>query len=516
MERAMGGMRLIDQFDRGADRFPDRAFLVDGAVRRSYAEVREASHRIAAALLRCGGRPGDRAAVLSANSATAFECVVGILRAGLIWVPLNPFNTADDHRQLIDQAGVRILFLQQELRGIAAALHDSCRDLRLLVAFDTLEMEEFAGRDEGPVDMERASDDIATMFSTGGTTGRAKLVCVSNRAWETMALSAQALVPANDPVHLVAAPMTNAAGGQALAYAPMGMTNVMLPRFDPQMVIDAISEHRATHLFLPPTAIYRLLSHPGAEQGDYRSLRYFTYASAPMAVDRLKQAVALFGPVMTSSYGQTETGLNAVYLPPEAVAAAVAEGDDGRLASVGRAGPAFRMAIFDDEGAPVAVGEPGEVVFRGNQIFSHYFEDPAATAASRPDGWHHTGDIGMLDAQGYLTLLDRRDDMILSGGFNVYPAKVEAVLLTHPAVQDCAVFGMRDPDWGQRVTAAVELRAGHQVAEQALLQWARGRLSGVNAPKQIVISAHLPRSPAGKVLRREARAQLMKSDGVVE
>jgi acyl-CoA synthetase (AMP-forming)/AMP-acid ligase II len=299
--------------------------------------------------------------------------------------------------------------------------------------------------------------------------------------------------------------MTHAAGGSALAYAAMGMTNVMLPGFDPQLVMEAIERHRVTHLFLPPTAIYRLLAHPDVRRRDYSSLRFFQCSSAPMSIVKLKEAVEVFGPVMINGFGQTETGLNGTVFPPAEIAAAVASGDDRRLGSVGRAGPLFRVEIMDDEGRLLPPETPGEIVMQSYQLFAGYYRNEAETLASRAGGWHHTGDIGMKDADGYLYVVDRKKDMIISGGFNVYPAEVERVVADHPAVQDCAVVGAPHEEWGELVTAVVELKAGRQATSAEIIAFCRERLSGVKTPKAVQFVAELPRSPVGKVLRRKVR-----------
>jgi acyl-CoA synthetase (AMP-forming)/AMP-acid ligase II len=507
-------MRVIDHFDRGAERFPDRACLVDAAGRRSYGEVRRSSHVIANALLRADLPPGAKAAVYSANAAISFECVLGILRAGLVWVPVNVRNTVSDSAFTLRACDVEILFYQMAFRDNAKALAAGCTSVRHLVCIDgndagTTGFDEFvAGCTAEAPEPDSTDDDVATLFSSGGTTGTAKAVMMTHRSWEAMSVGCQLLMPADDPVHLVAAPMTHAAGGSALAYAPMGMTNVMLPGFEPELVMQAIEQHRVTHLFLPPTAIYRLLAHPQVRRHDYASLRYFTYSSAPMSIEKLKEAVAVFGPVMTNSFGQSETGLLNTFLSPGEVASAVRAGNERRLASVGRATPLFRIEIMNDDGALMPAETPGEIVLRSNQLSLGYFKNPEETARARAFGWHHTGDIGVKDADGYFHIVDRKKDMIITGGFNVYPAEVERVIVDHPAVQDCAVVGLADADWGERVTAVVELKAGGVADAEELIAFCRARLSGYRTPKEVRFVDMLPRSPVGKVLRRKIREQI--------
>ena len=336
-------MRLIEHFDRGAERWPERAFLVDGEGALSYAAARASSHRIANALARAGFAAGTKAAVYSANAARSFECVMGIIRAGLVWVPINVRNSIEDSAFTLANCEVELLFYQQAFAENVAALRARHPGLRAIVCIDGSgpgSLAAFtAGCAELSPDVAQSPDDVVTLFSSGGTTGAPKAVMMTNRCWETMVLGCQVLLRAENPVHLVAAPMTHAAGGSALAYAAMGMTNVMLPGFDPVQVMEAIERHRVTHLFLPPTAIYRLLAHPDVRRHDYSSLRFFQCSSAPMAIAKLKEAVEVFGPVMINGFGQTETGLNGTVFPPAEIADAVARGDDRRLSSVGRAGP---------------------------------------------------------------------------------------------------------------------------------------------------------------------------------
>ena len=502
-------MRLIEHFDRGAERFPERAFLVDEHGSLSYAAARLSSHRIANALARAGFRPGAKAAVYSANAARSFECVMGIIRAGLVWVPINVRNSIEDSAFTLGNCEVELLFYQSAFADNVAALRARSPAVRAAVCIDGDGADSLAaftaGCAETSPDVPQGPDDVVTLFSSGGTSGLPKAVMMPNRSWEAMTLSCQILMRAENPVHLVAAPMTHAAGGSALAYAPLGMTNVMLPGFEPKLVMEAIGRHRVTHLFLPPTAIYRLLAHPDVRRHDYSSLRYFQCSSAPMSIARLKEAVEVFGPVMINGFGQTETGLNGTFLTAAEIASAVAGGDDRRLGSVGRAGPLFRVEIMDDDGRLLPPETPGEIVMQSYQLFAGYYRNEAETRASRAGGWHHTGDIGIKDAAGYLYVVDRKKDMIISGGFNVYPAEVERIVADHPAVQDCAVVGAPHAEWGEVVTAVVELKSGHAATADELIAFCRTRLSGVKTPKAVQFVAELPRSPVGKVLRRKVR-----------
>jgi acyl-CoA synthetase (AMP-forming)/AMP-acid ligase II len=251
--------------------------------------------------------------------------------------------------------------------------------------------------------------------------------------------------------------------------------------------------------------IYRLLDIPAIRQCDFSSLRYLLYGSAPMSVEKLKQAIDVFGPVLMGGYGQTEAPGTISFLRPEEHFVDGKLAPDERLSSVGRPSPLVRVEIFGDDNLPLTQGETGEICVRGDLVMKGYYNEPDKTAETIVDGWLHTGDVGHLDAEGYLHITDRKKDMIISGGFNVYPSEVEQVIWAHPAVQDCAVIGVPDDQWGEAVKAVVELNAGQTVTAEELIALCKSKLGSVKTPKSIDFVAALPRSTAGKVLKKELR-----------
>jgi acyl-CoA synthetase (AMP-forming)/AMP-acid ligase II len=503
-------MRLIDFFDKGAAIDPGRAFLVEGELTRSYAEAQAMTHRIANAFARDGIVPGTKAAVFSPNAARAFECVLGILRAGCVWVPVNVRNTVEDNVYVLNNLDVEVLFYDRRVTAQTRALLEGCPKITRAVclegeaphpSLDAL----IKGCGEVSQEVPRGREDLAVLLSSGGTTGAPKGAMMTNLSWEMMIAGAQQCLWSDHPIHLVAAPISHAAGGSALIFSAMGGTNVLLPGFEPVMVMQAIERHRVTHLFLPPTAIYRLLAHPDVRKYDYSSLKYFQYPSAPMAPEKIKEAMAVFGPVMTNGFGQSEAGTNITFFSPEDHVRILESGEERRLASVGRATLFNQVEIMDEAGNLLPPETPGEIVMRGDQLMAGYYNNPEETLRANAFGWRHTGDIGFKDAEGWVFLVDRKRDMIISGGFNVFPAEVEKAVLAHPAVQDCAVVGAPDEEWGERVTAVIELKPGATIDEAELLAFCRARLSGVMAPKAVEIWPELPRSPVGKLLRRKVR-----------
>ncbi|MGF6696903.1 acyl-CoA synthetase (AMP-forming)/AMP-acid ligase II [Paraburkholderia sp. MM5496-R1] len=357
-------------------------------------------------------------------------------------------------------------------------------------------------------------DDIVTLSGTGGTTGLPKGVMNTHRAFQTYFAQFMMAYPygVERPVNLAAAPMTHTAGMLSLPCTARGGTVVVLPKPDPALLLAAIAKHRVTEFFLPPTVIYRLLDIPGIESQDFSSLKCFLYGAAPMSVEKLKRAIAVFGPVMAGGYGQTEAPASISYLTPAEHFVDGKLAPDSRLSSVGRPNPLIRVEIMNDRGEIVPQGETGEICVRGDLVMKGYYKAPEKTAETIVNGWLHTGDVGHLDPEGYLHITDRKKDMIISGGFNVYPSEVEQVIWAHPAVQDCAVIGVPDEKWGEAVKAVVELNAGHSVSAEELVALCKEKLGSVKSPKSVDFIAALPRSTAGKVLKKDLREQYWQGE----
>lgn len=354
----------------------------------------------------------------------------------------------------------------------------------------------------------RGPDDVAIIKSTGGTTGRPKGVLQTHRMLEAMYRTIESCMPPRRaPVHLIVAPITHAAGAFAYPLMAHGARQILLGSAEPARILDTIERERVTYLFLPPTVIYRLLADPTVRGRDYSSLEYFIYAAAPMSTERLKDAIEVFGPVMAQCFGQAEVPMICTYLSPEEHVVGDDPGRARRLASAGKRTPAVDLAIMDDEGRLLPSGERGEVVLCGELVTPGYYCNSEASAEAAKFGWHHTGDIGYLDEEGYLYIVDRKRDMIISGGFNVYPSEIEQVIWSHPAVGDCAVIGVPHDEWGEAVKAVIELKPGMNVSEAELLTLCREKLGGIKAPKTIEFWCELPRSSVGKVLKREIRAR---------
>ena len=505
-------MRIIDFFDRGAAAYPQRTCLKDAHHAWSFAQTRRMTWQAARALRQAGLAPGDRIAVYSPNSAAAFAAVLSLFRAGAVWLPVNVRNPLPENIDYLRSNGCAALFFAARYAAEAETIRAALPGLRLVQCLDADPAggPAFAGwcaqQDAAPLDVDVATDQVAIIKSTGGTTGRPKSVLISHRNMATMVANFLALMPhAEPPVNLLAVPMTHGAGNIALALLTLGATLVFHERAEPGRILAAIASERVSTLFLPPTVIYSLLAHPDAQRHDYSSLRYLIYSAAPMSVDKLAEALALFGPVMAQAFGQTEAPLLCTFMGPQEHVLDDPAQLRRRLASCGRATPFTRVEIMDEAGRLLGPGEVGEIVVRGDLVMLGYRDNPAETEQASRFGWHHTGDVGLRDEAGYFYIVDRKKDMIISGGFNIFPSEIEQVLWSHPAVQDCAVVGVPDPKWGEAVVGIVELKSGHTPAGLDLAAFCRDRLGGMKTPKRFEFWPELPRSAVGKVLKREIR-----------
>jgi acyl-CoA synthetase (AMP-forming)/AMP-acid ligase II len=287
---------------------------------------------------------------------------------------------------------------------------------------------------------------------------------------------------------------------------PQVPTNVIVEKIDPLELMQAIETHRVTHLFLPPTALYAMLAHPRVREFDYTSLTHFLIAASPVAPEKLAEAIDVFGPCMCQCYGQAEAPMLITFLSHADLVAARDNADlRHRFKSCGKPCSQTRMAIMDPDGNILPRGERGEIVVQGNLVSPGYHRNPGATAEVRKYGWHHTGDIAYWDDDGYVYIVDRIKDMIITGGFNVFSAEVENAINGHEAVENCAVIGTPDPKWGEAVTAIVMLKPGKAVSADELIRFAKQMLGSVKAPKRIEFWDDMPRSPVGKILKNEIR-----------
>lgn len=510
-------MRMIDYFDNGVSYYPNNVAFTDvdcGDASMTYAEAAPVTHRIAGAIRANGYAKGSHVGILAPNSTIAFLTLLGAFRAECVWLPINPRNTVATNVDLLTRFDGELLFYHSAFAEEAKQIMEQVPNLREAVCIDApatigKSLDDWRRgcpeeHEIGPVDM----DATYAVFPTGGTTGKSKGVVLTHRAIYTMYQNFYAHFNYHDEsCHLVVAPMTHSAGIIGGLHFARGGTNVVMSKAAPDLIANAIEKYRVTHVFLPPTVLYMMLSLPDIRSRDYSSLQHFLVGAAPTSLKKLKEAVEVFGPVMTEAFGQSEAPAAITAKAPWDYIDKEGNINERRLASIGRPCVNNRVAILDDQGKELARGGAGEICVKGDLVTPGYYKNPEATAEVRTFGWHHTGDIGVMDDEGFITIVDRKKDMIISGGFNVFPNEVEQVLSGHPAVQDCAVIGVPDEKWGEAVKAIIQLKQGQACGEDELISLCKRELGSVKTPKSIVFSGELPRSPAGKVLKAELRKQ---------
>lgn len=505
-------MNFIDFFDKSVVAQAQRTAVVFESQRWSYAEVSDLAARIANGLRAVGVQRDVKCAVISKNDPIAFISMLGIMRAEGVWVPLNATNAEDENAYIVQAFDVEVLFFQKALEPFARRIQAECPAVRHFFCVDGASelgpnVEAWAATQSA----ERralpwAPDALCWLRGTGGTTGRPKGVMNTNRNFETMVANFRATLRFDQPpVYLASAPLSHASGILAMVTMAMEGTLVIQRGFDVQDTLRAIPEHAISFIYLPPTAIYKMLAAENVHDFDYSSLRHFVYGAAPMSATKLAESIAVFGPVMTQVYGQTEVPTSVTHMSPAEHLNADGTINEKRLLSCGRPAPFTRVALIDDAGQPVPPGQIGEIAVQGGLVMGGYYKNPTATAETGMFGWHHTGDMAYQDEEGFIYICDRKKEMIITGGYNVYPLEVEQVVLSHPAVQDCAVVGVPDDKWGEAIKAVIELKAGQTLDPDEIIAMCKARIGSVKAPKSVDFIESLPRSPVGKVMRKEVR-----------
>ena len=492
---------------------PNGLATVCGQRRRTWGELGERVARLAGGLRARGVADGDRVAVLSLNSDRYLELYLAVAWAGAVIVPLNIRWSAPENEDALRDCRAGILFIDKAFAPIGGQLAKAISGLKLIFADDgeppsgIESYEALVNASEPAADAMRAGEDLAGIFYTGGTTGRSKGVMLSHRNLMANALNAlgEGLFQAS-AVYLHAAPMFHLANGAAMySLLLSGGSNVVIPAFAPEAVMAAIQSERVTDVLLVPTMIQMLVDHPSVASCDLSSLKNITYGASPISEALLDRATrALPHARFTQAYGMTELSPIATVLHwKEHIGDGRAK---GRHRGAGRAALGCEVRIVDEQDRPVPFGTVGEIVVRGDIVMMGYWERPEETARGVIDGWMHTGDGGYMDQDGFIYIVDRVKDMIISGGENVYSVEVENALAQHSAVAQCAVIGIPSDQWGEQVHAVVVKRSGAQVSPSELIEFTRTLIAGYKCPRSVEVSeGPLPLSGAGKVLKRELR-----------
>ncbi len=486
---------------------PSRPAWTFGARSASYAQLGDRVAALAAGLTQIGLKPGDRVVLLLPNSPELVETLFAAMWGGFVAVPLNWHLHPQEVAYVVGHCGASAMLVAEDTEPAIAALPDS--DVQVLHAQGRSGLDYREVFDAVPAPLaDTAPDDPAWLFYTSGTTGRPKGASLTHRNLLSMTLDYYADIDRVEQgsVFAHAAPLTHGSGLYLLPSIGRAAHNVISTArgFDAEDYLALLAQHRATHAaFMAPTMLKRLLVGGDPASHDLSALRSIVVGGAPLYREDLRAALTAFGPIITQIYGQGESPMTITVMPPPRPADL--DADTERVVSCGRAFTGVEVRVVDAAGDPLPPGSDGEVCVRGDVVMRGYWQDPAATAKAIRGGWLHTGDIGHLDDRGYLYLTDRAKDVIITGGSNVYPREVEEVLLTHPGVSEVAVIGRPDPEWGESVCAFVVVEPGEPADPAELIAHCRGQLASFKKPKEIVFVDALPKSAAGKILKRELR-----------
>ena len=505
------GVFMADLLIHALDSHLDQPCMYLGDQILTAREVRDEMSRYAQALREIGLTRGSAVSVLSPNRPEVLFNMGAFNVTGCRSTPLHPMGSLDDHAYVLEDAGIETLVFDPAVyEERAAALEERVPNLKRLLAFGPSEVGEnyldlaakFTAEPLVAPDVD--GDDVSGLSYTGGTTGKPKGVMGTYRSGATLTTIQMAEWQWPDEVRfLICTPLSHAGAAFFMPTLLRGGSIVVLPGFDPERFMAAVEKHRITATMLVPTMLYVLLDHPKFGEYDLSSLETIYYGAAAMSPTRLREAIERMGPIFFQYYGQAECPMTITVLKKEEHDVS----DMARLATCGRPVPWVRVALLDDDGNEVPQGEPGEICVRGPLVMNGYWNKPEQTEEAFKFGWLHTGDVAKADADGFLTIVDRKKDMIVSGGFNVFPREVEDVISSHPGVAAVAVIGVPDEKWGEAVKAVVVPRPGVEVDPDELVALVKDRKGAVYAPKTVDFAESIPLSPLGKPDKKALRAQ---------
>ena len=491
-------------------RWPERVAFRQDDRSYTYAETASRIASFAAVFRGRGLERGQGMGLLSPNRPEAWMSQVGITVAGGRYTALHPMGSLSDHQYACNEAELRFLCVDPKYAERAGELLEQCPSVEAIFTFGKAEVGEDLGAlskqaSPGPLTAGPLEPgDTGWLLYTGGTTGVPKAAELSESAVaQTMLAVSQGWDLPGRRRYLACAPITHAAGVPILPTLMQGGTVVLHPSFDPDRWLRDVEREDATFSLLVPTMIYVLLDHPGLGAADLSSLETVMYGASPMSPHRLAEGIERLGRIFSQLYAQTEsagtgTSLWREHHDPK---------DLARLASCGKPMPNVRVGILDDDHQEVPVGESGEICLQGPTVMKGYFKQPVLTEEALAGGWLHTGDMGVRDEEGFITIVDRKKDMIVSGGFNVFPREIEDVLSAHPSVSSVAVIGVPDEKWGEAVKAIVVARPGEQVDPEALMGLVKERKGPIYAPKSVDVVDALPLTAVGKPDKKVLRNQ---------
>jgi acyl-CoA synthetase (AMP-forming)/AMP-acid ligase II len=506
---------------KSARTFPNNLAIVHGSRRFTYAQFNARANRLANALCKLGVEQGDNVALLQYNYPEMLESMFACFKAGCGAVPINWRLHPKEFAFIIDHSEAKAVILSPEFNESIVDIRGRIKKAQHLITLAGAEGERLdyesivSAESEEFADAEVQDDVLAWLFYTSGTTGMPKGAMLSHRNLLAMTMNFYAdICPGFGPddVVLHAAPLSHGSGLYALPNIGKAAANIILESqsFDPDLIFKAIQDYRVTNMFAAPTMIKLMVESPAVDRYDHSSLKALNYGGAPMLAEDQKEAMTKLGPCLVQLYGQGESPMTITYLPHRDHVLDGTQEQMKRLSSAGFPRTDVEVKIFDPDDRELAPGEAGEIVTRSDLVMKGYWRNPEATAEMLKNGWLHTGDVGYMDECGYLFIMDRSKDMIISGGENIYPREIEEVLIRHPAVREVAVVGVPDPQWGEAVKAVVSLVKGISATGDELIAFCKGHIASYKKPKSVDFVDKLPKNNYGKILKRELRARYWK------
>ncbi len=481
-------------------------------IRYTYGQLADRSARFAASLeLRLGLHPGDRVAFAMTNNPKFLEVLFGALHGGFPVVPMNAKLHQREFMYMLENSGARVCFATPDLASTIAPLAREIASLERVICTDDAEYEGLFASDPMPI-RDVDPDGLAWLFYSSGTTGRPKGAMQTHRNLLFMCISHLSDVDSicEEDTIIHAAPMSHGSGMYIFPHLARGAVNVIPEsgRFEQNEIFDLVSHYKGVSFYAAPTMVTRLINSPDIATSDTSNLKTLVYGGGPMYIEDLVRALELLGPKLVQIYGQAEAPMTISWLPKGMHTDTSHPHDRRRLGSTGIARTGVEVRVVDDGDRDLLFGEVGEVVVRGDIVVPGYWNNEAASAEALRNGWLHTGDLGMFDERGFLTLKDRSKDMIISGGMNIYPREIEEVLLLHEDLLEVSVVGQPEREWGEEVVAFIVQRAGSHITPEELDRLCLENVARFKRPRAYRMVGSLPKNNYGKVLKTDLREQL--------
>ncbi|MFC2017047.1 class I adenylate-forming enzyme family protein [Chloroflexota bacterium] len=504
---------------------PDKTATVFEGKRYTFSQLNDRVNSLANALLNLGVQKGDRVAVLQVNCNQCVETYFAVAKLGAIYVPLNFRAKGDELTYMLNSSEANTLFIGERYIDLANSLRSGVTSVKNFISIEgkhdgMLYYEDMLSSSPAEeVVTEISDDDTTILMYTAGTTGFPKGVMLSHNSFAVYVLeNVTPADPESEEGNILTVPLYHVAGIQAMMAAIYGgRTLVMERQFEPVEWMELVEAEKANRAMMVPTMLKQLMGHPDFNKHDLSCLRVITYGAAPMPLEVIKKAVDVFpGVSFINAFGQTETASTITTLGPEDHIIAGTEEEKEkklrRLSSIGKPMSDVEMKIVDEDGHELPLGQVGEIVARGPRVMTGYWKDEEKTEKTiDKEGWVHTGDMGYVDEAGYFFLAGRSTDMIIRGGENISPEEVEIALHSHPKIEEAAVIGIPDEEWGEQPRAVIVLKQGETATADEIIEYCRAKMSSFKRPRSVIFVNELPRNPMGKVLKRVLREQYGKA-----